>query len=86
MPDLIEITVKRSYGVERLYITGVHKKAVQSLTKKATVDYQDLEALSDLGFRFEIKHQLENSPTYRLIQNFNERRNWNEKGFIWKKY
>lgn len=73
--NLIKIEVKRSYGVERFYVTGEHKKAVQALTRKATVDFQDLQSLSDLGFKLDIQHNLEHDPLRQLVDNLNERRN-----------
>lgn len=41
---------KSNYGTPTYYIASEHKKAVQTLTRRKTIDRSDIEALRSLGF------------------------------------
>ena len=49
----IELELKNVYGNELIYIKDEQAKdAVQTLTGKKTIDYQDINALESLGLTF----------------------------------
>ena len=48
--NVITYYEKSNYGAKALYIASEHRDAVQTLTRKKTVDHSDLKALRSLGF------------------------------------
>lgn len=51
----IVITARSVYGNVLYYVQGDASKHVNQLTKKITVDKQDISALRALGFEVEVK-------------------------------
>lgn len=41
---------KSNYGAPAYYIASEHKEAVQTLTRRKTIDHSDINALKALGF------------------------------------
>lgn len=52
MKTVIEFKVKNVYGNETMYVVSEHKAAIESLTKKKTIDSRDVANLMALGFAF----------------------------------
>jgi hypothetical protein len=50
MNDTITFYEKTNYGAPAFYIASEHRDAVQTLTKKKTIDHADIKALRALGF------------------------------------
>jgi len=48
---------KHVYGKELLYVVGDEGEALEKLTGKMTVSYQDLDALETLGHTTELVHE-----------------------------
>jgi len=49
----IQLLVKNVYGNELIYVKDeLAQKSIQALTKKKTVDFNDIEALEALGVTF----------------------------------
>ena len=49
----IPLLVKNVYGNELIYVNDeLAQKSIQTLTKKKTVDFNDIEALEALGVTF----------------------------------
>lgn len=53
----IQYIKKSVYGLDKLYIIGEHKKSIETLTGKKTVNKKDIEALQALGLNLEYKAQ-----------------------------
>ena len=56
--EKIIIEMRNNYGNEAIYVVSDNAKAVRTLTKKKTIDRNDIEALRALGLTVEVK-QLE---------------------------
>lgn len=52
--QLIQIEERAVYGRFNYYVVGEFAQAVQMLTKKKTVDMQDVRALEALGFAVQV--------------------------------
>jgi hypothetical protein len=50
MNEIITYYEKTNYGAPAFYIASEHRDAVQTLTKKKTIDHADIKALRALGF------------------------------------
>jgi hypothetical protein len=51
---IIKVEKKRVYGNELVYVKSEHEPALTVLTGKLTIDQADRNALTDLGFEFEV--------------------------------
>lgn len=49
--NTILLESKTVYGKTNFYVCSIHKEAVRALTKKQTVDFDDVVALEKLGFK-----------------------------------
>lgn len=65
----IDIEVKDVYGTEMYYVTSEHKKPIETLTKKVTIDLNDMQALNELGFRFQFGKQIKNEAVKKFAEN-----------------
>ncbi len=54
----ITVEFRNNYGNEAIYVVSDNAQAVRTLTKKKTIDRNDIEALRALGLTVEVK-QLE---------------------------
>ena len=46
----IQIEVKSNYGAPAFYVVSEHKEFIQVLTRRITIDANDIAALRNLGF------------------------------------
>ena len=50
----IRVQIKEVYGVNRIYVVGVHKAPLAVLTGQKTLSEAQAEALKTLGFTFKV--------------------------------
>lgn len=50
--NIIQYKIKNIYGNNLIYIVSPHKKAIECLLKKKTIDSKDMANLIELGFSF----------------------------------
>lgn len=58
MNQIIRVKIKQVYGRELIYVTSEHREYLEKLTRKSTIDRQDIKSLEALGFSFMLQ-----SPT-----------------------
>lgn len=51
MNTKIEVEVKKNYGASAFYIVSEHKRFIETLTRRKTIDVNDIMALTKLGFQ-----------------------------------
>ena len=51
----ITVEFRTNYGNEAIYVVSDNAKAIRTLTKKKTIDRNDIEALRALGLTVEVK-------------------------------
>ena len=51
MNTKIEVEVKKNYGATAFYIVSEHKWYIEKLTRRKTIDVNDIIALTKLGFQ-----------------------------------
>jgi hypothetical protein len=54
MDKVIKVEKKTIYGRDLVYIRSDQAGHIKTLTGKETIDDQDIEALKQLGFEFEV--------------------------------
>ena len=56
MNTKIEVEVKKNYGASAFYIVSEHKGFIETLTRRKTIDVNDIMALTKLGFQVSEKN------------------------------
>ena len=56
MNTKIEVEIKYNYGTAAFYIVSEHRGFIQTLTRRKTIDVNDIMALTKLGFQVSEKN------------------------------
>jgi hypothetical protein len=50
----LQVIIKNVYGVERIYPVNETAKKITSLTRKKTLDRDEIEVIKSLGYQIEV--------------------------------
>jgi hypothetical protein len=50
----LQVIIKNVYGVERIYPVNETAKKITSLTRKKTLDRDEIEVIKNLGYQIEV--------------------------------